>query len=693
VRSTILSFSISAFTLAAAPFAWSADGDLEEIFVTASLAGTALDDLPASVTVLSGESLRQAGDSHFADVLGQVPNLFFAGGTSRPRYFQIRGIGELEQYEGAPNSSVGFLIDDIDFSGIGMPAALFDLQQVEVLRGPQGTAYGANALAGLINLRSQAPRDLLELRGELEVGNYGSRAGGLIYNDSSADGRNAWRVALHRSRSNGFRHNAFLGRDDTNGFDESLARVRFRSHLTSVLDMNLTLLVSDADNGYDAWAIDNSRVTQSDKPGVDQQLSRALAARFDYTGWDNLTLRSITTVADAGMKYSFDGDWGNDPFWGVNGPYDFFEEISRERRNVSQELRLSSLEDGANSWIAGVYALNVEEDYSLLDLYNGDVDRTLDSRYRALNLAAYGQIDRALADSVRLSTGLRFEHRDARYRDSNALSRSPQDSMVGGHVSLTWGYADDQSAYVALTRGYKAGGINTGASIPDELREFDPESAWNLEAGWRGQTADGRLSGRTTLFYMRRQEQQVSSSNQANLNDPLTFVLLTDNAASGENFGLESELTWQAHATLQISAQLALLQARFIDYTIVGETAAETRVLDGRDQPHAPNYQLGLSLDWSPLEAWHARADFQAVDGIFFSASHDERAAGYELLNLRVGYETERWAINAYVRNALNERYDVRGFFFGNEPPDYENKRYVQNGDPRQVGVKLSFSF
>ncbi|MEY2854962.1 MAG: hypothetical protein RL030_2094, partial [Pseudomonadota bacterium] len=111
-------FLLLASLVPGAPALAALDEPLDEVVVTASLTGAKLDEMPASVTVLEARTLQEAGLAHFGDVLGQVPNLFFAGGTSRPRYFQLRGIGELEQYEGAPNPSVGFLIDDIDFSGI-----------------------------------------------------------------------------------------------------------------------------------------------------------------------------------------------------------------------------------------------------------------------------------------------------------------------------------------------------------------------------------------------------------------------------------------------------------------------------------------------------------------------------------------------------------------------------------------------
>src|SRR3954447_17968405 len=106
------------------------DQVLEEVIVTATLRTQSLVETPVSITVLDARTLQDAGRQHFEDVLAAVPNLNWAGGTSRPRFFQIRGLGEREQYEGAPNPSVGFLIDDIDFSGIGMPATLFDVGRI-----------------------------------------------------------------------------------------------------------------------------------------------------------------------------------------------------------------------------------------------------------------------------------------------------------------------------------------------------------------------------------------------------------------------------------------------------------------------------------------------------------------------------------------------------------------------------------
>ena len=168
---------------ACSPAAWADTGSpsaLEEVVVTATLRAAPALEVPTSVTVLDAATLKDAGQQAFEDVLALVPNLNWAGDTSRPRYFQLRGIGELEQYQGAPNPSVGFLIDDIDFSGLGMAATMFDIDQVEVLRGPQATRYGANALAGLIYVTSAAPEDHFDSRIEVGAGDYNTQTYGAV---------------------------------------------------------------------------------------------------------------------------------------------------------------------------------------------------------------------------------------------------------------------------------------------------------------------------------------------------------------------------------------------------------------------------------------------------------------------------------------------------------------------------------
>ena len=124
-----------------------ADGTIDEIIVTADFRGRAASDFPSSVTVLSAEFIEQAAVQHFEVLVNVVPNLNWSGDGHRARYFQIRGVGELEQYQGAPNPSIGFLIDDIDFSGIGTIATLFDIGSVEVLRGSQGIRNGTAAFS------------------------------------------------------------------------------------------------------------------------------------------------------------------------------------------------------------------------------------------------------------------------------------------------------------------------------------------------------------------------------------------------------------------------------------------------------------------------------------------------------------------------------------------------------------------
>jgi iron complex outermembrane recepter protein len=661
---------------------------LEEVLVTARLREEPREQLPSSVTVLDAPTLEHAGVQHFEDVLGLVPNLNWSSGTSRPRYFQLRGIGELEQYQGAPNPSVGFLIDDMDFSGIGMPATLFDVAQIEVLRGPQGAAYGANALAGLVNVRTQDPRPEFELRGELTGGDYGTyAAGGELGGAVGSSGDAAYRLVAQRYRSDGFRTNAFLGRKDTNGYDESTARLKYHWG-RDTLAFDATLLYVDLDNGYDAFSLDNSRVTQSDRPGRDAQLSKGLATRLTYTGLDGMTLRNVATYVHSAIVYSFDDDWGHDP------TNDFFTQYLRSRRTWSEELRATSAPDawfgGRGSWVSGIYVLDAREGNDQMDTQSGAVLDALVSDYHARSTAAYGELDLRVTPRGSLSAGLRGEHRDARYRDSDAAAFQPGESMWGGHLSYEFAWRAERRIYATLSRGYKAGGFNIGALVPPGRRQFSGESLWNLESGMTQRSADGHLAGSWSLFYMRREHEQVPTSFQVDPSNPASFIFVTDNAARGENYGMEAALRWQATARLELDATLGLLHTRYLGYQFVDQDGVHN--LDGREQAHAPQYQYSLTAQWREPRGLLARLDLQGVDDFYFDASNDQKSRPYRLVNLKLGYEGAHWSAMAWARNLFNANYAMRGFFFNNLPFDAPPQRYVQPGDPRQFGVTLTYS-
>jgi iron complex outermembrane receptor protein len=685
------------------------DQPLDEIVVTATLRSVPLQEMPGSVSVLTGAALRDAGQQHFEDVLPLVPNLNWAGDTSRPRYFQIRGIGELQQYQGAPNPSVGFLIDDIDFSGLGSAATLFDVDHIEVLHGPQGTLYGANALAGLIYVKSADPSDTFGGRAEFDAGDYNERSYGAVLTGPVSSLDSAFRLAVQKYTSDGFYHNAYLGRSDTDNRDELTVRGKWLFKPNDAWRVDLTVLRAQIDNGYDAFAIDNSRTTESDHPGVDLQYSTGLSARSTYSGWGAATLTTIATYADTKVNYGFDGDWGNPKLW---APYtdDATEDQLRHRSTRSLEVRLSDTPTPQTahgiSWLFGVYAFELRE--SLTDTsaatyvdpfdatQNSDSLSVVSSRYRSRNGAVYGQLDGNFSERARWSVGLRGERHTSSYNDTTtnldapttANNFGPADNLWGGQASIDYTVADGQHVYALIARGYKASGFNLSPGLPANQLQFSPESDLNFEIGHKAQMSDGRLRIDTSLFYMVRHNEQLLTGEQLDPSNPDTFIFFTGNAKSGFNYGLESTLSWAASKSLEFGGSLGLLQSEYHGFVQNGVT------LPDRALPHAPPWQAAVNATWRDPRGPYARLDVTGMGSFFYDLPPNEtRSSAYGLVNGKLGWETSRWEAYLWGRNLLNKNYTVRGFFFGDEPPDFPNKLYVQLGEPRNWGVHFTVRF
>ena len=693
--------------LAATPPCRAAVGDLGEVIVTAALRPVPALDVAGSVAVLDAPTLRDAGQQHFEDVLALVPNLNWAGDTSRPRYFQLRGIGELEQYQGAPNPSIGFLIDDIDFSGLGSAATMFDIDHVEVLRGPQGTRYGANALGGLIYVASAPPEDAYDARLELGGGDYDTRSIGAVVSGPVPAADSAFRLAAERYTSDGYYHNVYLGRYDTNSREELTLRGRWRYQPSPQLRIDLSVLHVAIDNGYDAFAPDNTRTTHSDHPGVDAQHSTGAAVKLAWTGPGAATLTAIGTVAQTRVRYGYDGDWGNPAYW---APYvdDFTELQLRRRTTASTELRLASAPERGFAWLIGAYAQQLRESFTDTsvghsnDPVNGPYaqDSVVDSSYRARSYALFGVVDADLAGCLRASLGLRGERRTSSYEDltsdliagqSASNDFRPADRLWGGHAALTCALSPTQTLYLQLARGYKAGGFNLSQGLlPSEIL-FRPEADLNLEAGYHAELLDRRLRLGASVFRLERRDAQIRSSVQVDPTNPNLFIYYTGNAARGRDYGLEAELRWQATPRLSVGGSLGLLETRFEDFVRIGAAGA-ARV--ARELANAPHWQGALNAVFRDPRGPFARVDLTGMGAYYFDLPpNPTRSHPYGLVNSRLGWESARWSAYLWGRNLLDRNYPVRGFYFGLEPPNYPDKLYLQLGDPRSVGANLVMRF
>lgn len=653
---------------------------IDEITVTADYRERSLVEVPLSISSMSEKFISEVAVQHFEELVNLVPNMNWSGDGHRARYFQIRGVGELEQYQGAPNPSIGFLIDDIDFSGIGSIATLFDIQTVEVLRGPQGSRYGASALGGLIYMRSTEPSVERNGRLQLTVGNddafsFAAAIGGALYGSDSA----SFRVSAQKHQSNGFRDNTFLNRDDTNGRDETSLRGKAHFEPTETVDIDVSLLYSNIDNGYDAFSLDNSNTVLSDKPGKDAQESVGAAIRLDWRAFSDLTATSVTSFADSRIDFSFDADWGNAESW-APVTYDYVSSNDRTRRTASQEFRL-----GSEQWLIGVYAFDLVDEIltvNLGDYYDPLYDwaDTLDDRfgsnYEASSVALFGQYDHDLMEATRLSAGFRIEHRSTDYFDTGGLTTAPSETMWGGEIGISRDFSA-LTAYASLAKGYRAGGFNLGA-VPAGKRDFDSEEMWTIETGIKALLLDSRLHMNAAVFQYRRNEQQVRTSTQLIPGDPASFVFFTDNTGEGNALGVEVDARWFPADDWELYASLGLIDAT---------------LQSGREQAHAPSFTFAAGLAYRNPNGFFARLDASAKDAFYFDVSHDQKSEPYQLLNARIGLEAEFWLVSLWGRNLFDQKYAVRGFYFGNEPPDFPDTLYTRSGDPRQMGITIEKRF
>ncbi|MBD1550595.1 TonB-dependent receptor [Pseudomonas typographi] len=705
-----------------------ATGDyLPKVTVTAQKREETAQEIPSAISVLSGDKVRDDALQSANEITRYIPNAS-AGTTEahgRPRWW-IRGLGTGDQ--GANTvSPVGIYVDDVYIANISATAfPLFDLERVEVLRGPQGTLWGKNTTGGAINFISRKPTFDPSGYFKIGAGNYNDRVVEGAASDALVDDRLAARVSFHHEARDGYNEN-IADNDDRGGLEDDAVRLQFLANINDNLQANLNLharsyhdtagystvsygLQPNGNNQF-GYHIDPKQGKVNFNSKYESDVDQAgTSLNLDWQLGD-LTLTSITAFEHFTRDGFSDGD---------NTPQELQRSYSyADSRQWSQEIRLASAKADRLSWVVGFHYFNE-------DLHSTGVNAALANPYitpyynnlsydqRTESYALFGSSTFHFTDAFSVTAGLRWtrETKDidlSRLQNSGAANFTGSDwwktSSVGSALAVNavqderntwsdWTYdltpeyrlSDNARVYFRYAYGFRSGGYNTGATNQATVATVDPEFLTAYELGLKSEWFDGRLNANAAVFYYDYKDIQL---NIVSAVDNQTVSRLA-NGAKGEVYGGEFEIEAIPVQNLHLTASLGLLHTEFTDYTSGSNDysgnkfvrAPSVSAVIGADYriPLAVGGALVLGTDWDT----RSRQYFFSND-----QSASMRTGGYTLGNARVTYELPGDAthVTLYANNVTDKEYRSHTL-----PGGYQTAG-VMYGDPRTFGVSVTTDF
>ena len=583
---------------------------------------------------------------------------------------------------------------------------LFDLNQIEVFKGPQSSIFGSNAIGGLISLRSNKPSNKNIYRYSLTVGNDGKKGVNGLINFKIIQNL-LIRISSSYNYSNGFRKNNHLNVDNSNKKDEIFVRAKLLFAPSKHFSLLGTVISSDLKNGYDVWAPDNNDqfLTYSDSEGEDSQNTNAGSLKLHYQFSNNFFLKVISSFSATKQVHSYDGDWANDEYWLIEHGFDpdiegwsysFYDSNRRKRNNFSQEIRLSNQQ----YTFGGYFNKFNEKDKAQGYLFGGLADEA-ESEYEFQKLAAYFQSFFNISEAVKLDFSLRLEDYFYEYRgraiDNYYYTNIPtvnfiqtkedRNPMLGFRIALSYKHRILKNLFLSYARGYKAGGANQEPFLDVINRPYGPEFIDNFEFGFK--TVNEKYMISFNGFYGLRTDQQVSVSSQQDLGNPNSFYFYTANSGRGYLKGFETEMRYRFLPSFETISSIGFLD------TYVEEFSYQTSngISYGGDRESAMAPQLTCSFGFRyDLGDIFLASNTSYKSSYYFSDSHDNKSEPYSLTNITLGQSFQRFNITLWLRNVFDEKYNTRGFYFGLIPPNYPEQLWKSYGDPRHFGVTIDYN-
>ena len=721
----LLAGSMTVATPALGQAATAAGDGVADIVVTATRSSQSLSKVAASVTAIGGDMVGAGGIKDIGSLASAVPNLSVGDQFGVNRTF-IRGIG-LTSIDLGADGAVAFLQDGVL---IARPAAqlsgFYDIERVEVLRGPQGTLYGRGATAGAINLITKKPTEQLSGYARASYGNYnavvleGGVGGALVADKILA------RVSGKYDRRDGYGKNQFTGADVDNRDAYAI-----RGAITFKASDELDLLISadhfnEKDNNYafhyfgPTVAPENAlgsilggdtiitraaklgipvnyRDIYSDQEALNRRHGTSVTGTLEWRPGD-WNIKSITGYRDFTRFNRDDLDASNVNMFGQNN-YD------EKSKTFSQEF-IGTLKGDTFDLLLGASYFHETLDgavrvplTNLGILFGLPADTFNTQNYLQqgrVTINAYGvyaQGSYNVTDKLKLTAGARYSYEKRRGTGTfEFLSVVPTDKEKGwGAVTPTFAInyqANDQTLlYASVTRGFKSGVINVGS----QNDVINPEYAWGYEAGIKTSGLDGKLAGSLAAFYIEYSDLQVGFVGADS-------VVTTVNAASARNYGLEFELRAKPATNWNFDLFATYLNAKYRDFTTGDYRQGFALVnLKGNRLSNAPEFSFRAATDYTiPFgdAKINLRADVNWQDRVYFTEFNnaDATQAPYATINggMRFTSASGLWSVDVWGRNLTNK------FIISNNiitAPLYSSIRVGSLAPPRTYGVTLGVNF
>lgn len=689
-------------------------GELEEVIVTAQKRQERLQDVPIAVSAVSDVAMEKMSITDMSGLFGRVPSLYFsstsseiprAGTRSSPT---IRGITR-RQFEPA----VGIYIDGVYQPNMAFSEDFLDLERIEVLRGPQGTLFGRNTLAGAIQMVTKKPTNTLSSTVTLEAKEFSTFKGKASISGPLVDGKLAARLSAQAETTDGYIRNVTRNDDQLDG-NAATSRLALLATPSNSLEINLAMDYSDSDRGA-MFGVAQGCDCYTTDADLDSRLESESYGGGLTVDW---TLPLFTITSATGYRHIRQvSDYDSDGNGSLVGNEQRFRD---EDTFLSEELRLTSSGSGPWSWVAGAFAFDTSakrnrawdindttstpeaaDAFGIFEgatvRYQNEIDR---DGYAFFGQATYSLLD----DRLKLSAGGRYSSETAQVEHTQALLLplippefyfdsenfafvSDEEEFSGftpsGSISYRWN--DNLTTYITASEGFLAGGFQRAPATPvDGARPFNDELSTSYELGAKGSLFGQRMSFGLALFHIDMKDLQVGIIRV--INGLPTGVV--DNAASGKSEGVELETSIRLTDNLTFSGSVSYTDAKFEEF--VDATGMDR---SGERFENVPEW-LGAAqieyvynwindLDITLFGSYRYVGDVTLGTGGFTNPFREREA--YDVVDASVSLERNSWKVSLFVENLLDEyqvAYSATGAF--------NLAIFEEPLPPRMVGIRVS---